>query len=515
MTRIAVARLWFEGNRFAPSVTTRADFERREWRTGEAALAASAGTATELAAVVDAAAARPGWRLEALRCASALPGGPIDESVFSQWLDEVLHGLRRLRPDGVYLSLHGAAITTARDTPETDVLRAVRSAVGDVPVVASFDLHGNLDPTLAQWLDFATVYRTYPHVDMRETATRALDALAAMLDGAARPVGAIVPAGHVLPSFNMRTDDDPMRGLLARARAAEDTPVDGGRVLEVSLFGGFPYADTVHTGGSVMAWVRPDHDGHGGSGSGDARARAHAAAHAIAQTMATAMADRAPAFEPRLLSARDGLLRALAAPPGLVAVTDPADNPLSGGAADTPGLFAALLALRREPGGPVNRLPAGAVAFACFADPPLVARATNAGAGSVLDVALGATRGAAFGAAVPARARVLRITDGRFVNTGPMERGAPVDVGRSVVLDVEGILTVVCEAPGPCNDPGFFALHGILPEATRLLCVKAKNHFRAAFAPLCRTIVDVDCPGPAAADLRMLPFARARLAMRG
>jgi microcystin degradation protein MlrC len=41
------------------------------------------------------------------------------------------------------------------------------------------------------------------------------------------------------------------------------------------------------------------------------------------------------------------------------------------------------------------------------------------------------------------------------------------------------------------------------------LCVKAKNHFRAAFEPLCRTIVDVDCPGPAAADLAALPFRRA------
>jgi len=508
MTRIAVARLWFEGNRFAPSATTRADFERREWRTGDAALAAAAGTATELAAVVDAAAARPGWRVEALRCASALPGGPIDEAVFTAWLDEVLDGLRRRRPDGVYLSLHGAAITTTRDTPESDALRAVRGAVGDRPVVASFDLHGNLDPAIAQWLDFGTVYRTHPHVDMRQAGARALDTLAEMLDGAARPVGAIVPTGHVLPSFNMRTDDEPMRGLLARARAVEDTPVDGGRLLEVSLFGGFPYADTAHTGASVMVWVRPD-------GSAGSRGRASAAAQANARALATAMAERAPAFEPRLLAARDGLLRALAAPPGLVAVTDPADNPLSGGAADTPGLFAALLALRREPGSAVHRLPAGTIAFACFADPPLVARATDAGAGAMLDLTLGATRGDRFGAAVPVRARVLRTTDGRFVNTGPMERGAPVDVGRSVVLEVDGIATVVCEAPGPCNDPGFFALHGIEPEATRLLCVKAKNHFRAAFAPLCRLIVDVDCPGPAAADLRSLPFTRVRLAPRG
>ena len=39
--------------------------------------------------------------------------------------------------------------------------------------------------------------------------------------------------------------------------------------------------------------------------------------------------------------------------------------------------------------------------------------------------------------------------------------------------------------------------------------MKAKNHFRAAFAPRLGAIVDADCPGPAAADLSTLPFRRA------
>jgi microcystin degradation protein MlrC len=92
-----------------------------------------------------------------------------------------------------------------------------------------------------------------------------------------------------------------------------------------------------------------------------------------------------------------------------------------------------------------------------------------------------------------------------------MERGAEVDVGPGVVLDVEGIAVVVTEAVGAANDPAFFAQHGLDLGALRLLCVKAKNHFRAAFEPLCSAIIDVDCPGPAAADLATLPFRRARL----
>jgi microcystin degradation protein MlrC len=486
--RVAVARLWFEGNRFSPTLTGPGDFARREWRIGADAIDAARGTETELAAVADAIGARPGWRIEVLRCASAAPGGPIDEPVFERWLDEVTGGLRRAPPDGVYLSLHGAAITTRRDSPDLDALRAVREAVGpDVPVVASFDLHANLEPAIVPLLDFATGYRTYPHVDMRETAARALDALAARLDGGERTHGAIVPLGRMLPSFNMRTDAGPMHALQALARAAERD----GDALDASLFGGFPYADTAASGASAMAWAR------------DA-----GTAVRVAQRLADAMASRAAAFEPRLLAPRDGLLRALALE-GPVAVTDPADNPLSGGGADTPALLATLLAMRREAGGPVAALPPGAIAFAFLADAALVERARAAGPGGALQATLGARHGDAFGPGVPVRARVLRLTDGRFVNTGPMERGATVDVGPSAVLDVEGVALVVTSAVGAANDPGFFALHGIEPDTTRLLVVKAKNHFRAAFASRLRAIVDVDCPGPAAADLSTLPFSRA------
>jgi len=43
-------------------------------------------------------------------------------------------------------------------------------------------------------------------------------------------------------------------------------------------------------------------------------------------------------------------------------------------------------------------------------------------------------------------------------------------------------------------------------DGTFLLCVKAKNHFRAAFAETFAAILDVDTPGPAALDLARLPF---------
>ena len=74
---------------------------------------------------------------------------------------------------------------------------------------------------------------------------------------------------------------------------------------------------------------------------------------------------------------------------------------------------------------------------------------------------------------------------------------------EAIESGIELIVTETCQSP---NDRGYFDLHGIDLAGPLLLCVKAKNHFRAAFGGLCARIIDVDCPGPATADLAGLPF---------
>jgi len=480
---LAVARLWYEANSFSPVIADRAAFERREWLTGDQALEAARGANTEIAALHDFQAAWPDWQVTVLRCASASPAGPMDDDLFSEFFDEVLDGLAKQTWDAVYLSLHGAGVTTRRARPELGLIAAVRNAIGDAPLGVSFDLHGNIAPEAARYITYASGYRTYPHVDMRETATRVLDRLATTAEGRLKPVGVVLKTGSLLPSFNMRTADGPMADIQALARVLES-----GRVLDVSAFGGFPYADTPDAGGTAMAYA-----------DGDAEAARNAA-----RILAEDMHARRGEFDIRLPSPAEGIARALAGPPGLVCVTDPADNPYSGGIADTPALFRALLQAR----------PPVPTVFAFFCDPALVDWAHLTGIGAVLDVKLGGQLSRDFGAPVEARAVVLRFTEGKFVNTGPMETGLAVDLGRTVLLDVEGIQVVVTETCSAANDPAFFALHGIDLGATRLLCVKAKNHFRAAFQPRAALIVDTDAPGPAALDLSTLPYGKVPMELR-
>jgi microcystin degradation protein MlrC len=489
--RLAVARFWYEGNAFAPLRADRAAFERCEWTRGAAALAAAQGTNTELAAVVEFTERHPQWEVVTLRCASALPAGPIDDAVFARFLaelrDDLAAGAANGGWDAVYLSLHGAAITTSRQAPDLEIVRLVRALLPRVPLGASFDLHGNMAPEIAGLLDVASVYRTHPHVDMKDTAHRVLDGL---LLCAARQLSTrcvVRNEGVLLGSFNMRTDAGPMRELEAAARAATT-----GAVREVALFGGFPYADTIHTGASVlvMSDAQLDADGH--------------AAAAAAQALTDEIRRLQPAFGVRLPSAAQAIASALAGQrPGLIAVTDPADNPLSGGACDTPGLLRALLDARVD-------VP---TAFASFADPSVVAAARRAGIGRSIEVTLGARFGAHFGPGITLRATIELLTDGTFRNVGPMQHGVVRRCGGSAVLIVDAqpsVRIIVTEQVVPADDPAFFALHGIDLATLRLLCVKAKNHFRAAFAQRCSEIIDCDAPGPACVDLARLPMRNRR-----
>jgi microcystin degradation protein MlrC len=485
--RLAIARLSHEGNSFSPLLTGQEDFARREWVAGAAARTFYRGSRSELGAAVAFLEARPDWGGTFLRCAAAPPGGPVESALLAAVRDEILEGLRDGPWDGVYLSLHGAMIGPQAPRADLDLVAAVRAAIGATPLALTFDLHANLDPALADHAEILLGYKTYPHVDTYETGVKALDLLSRAAEGEIAPVSRVAPVGALLPSFNMRTDQGPMAEMEAAARRLAAAR----GLLDVTPFGGFAYGDVPQAGASVTVCA-----------DGDAALAARAAVDLAAEFRA-----RRGAFLIHLPGAEAALREALAdrsasRAAGPVAVLEPADNPMSGGIGDTPGLFRALLAAR--PGMD----PASRVAFAFFCDPELVARARDAGPGAALDATLGGRLTGDFGPPVAVTARVARLTEGRFVNQGPMERGLPVDLGPTAVLEFQGIEIIITSACVSPNDAAYFALHGIELARLDLLCVKAKNHFRAAFAQTFARLIDADTPGPAALDLAKLPFRR-------
>jgi microcystin degradation protein MlrC len=476
MPRLAIARFSHEGNSFSPVPTGLAEF-KREWYRGQEAEAVYRGTATEGGGAVAFLDARPDWRGTFLRMAGATPAGPVTRDAYDAILAEIIDDLGQGEWDAVFLSLHGAMLVDGLDLADYEICRRVREAIGpDMPFGVSLDLHANLDPRLPGLVTFAAGFKEHPHTDMKETAERVLDVLDRTVKGEVSPVGHIAKLDAILPSINMRTAEGPMAELEAFARGLEFDP----RILDASPFGGFSYGDTAVAGCGALVFA-----------DGDAALARKAAERLVAETKA-----RLDRFFITLPSAAEGIAQALASPIGPVAVIDSGDNPASGGIADTPEMLRALFAAA----------PTVPVAFSFFCDPTLVERCWAAGEGGAIAGTLGGRISHDFGAPVPFSGTVLRLTDGQYVNVGPMMRGLPMSLGHTAVIGVGTISIIVTTACGSTNDPGFLTLHGIDMTQVAVLCIKAKNHFRAAFTAICPVMIDIDAPGPAALDIASFPF---------
>lgn len=472
--RLAVARLWHEGNSFTPLPTTFADFERREWFEGSENLSRYRGAGTEMGAVAAFIDSHPDWEVTVLRCASAPPGGPVEDALYERILTDMLRGLQGQTWDAVYLSLHGALVTVSEPQADLKLIRRIRAAIGrDTPLGVSFDLHANISPELVALVDFASGYKTHPHIDMDKTAARVLAELERLSHGGAKLQGAVKKLPVLLHSFNMRTASGPMADTVNEGKALCR---DG--VKDITVFGGFVWGDSPDAGASILSF-----------------AETKAQAEAAAEKLGTALYARRGQFRTSLPNPEQGLATALQTP-GLVCVVEPSDNPLSGGIGDTTGLLRELLQTRGD----------GDAVFAFLYDPDLVRRAKTAGAGARLEVKLGGRIAPHFGAAVETVVEVAALTDGKFVNEGPFETGMAVDLGETAVLRAGRVKIIVTSSCQAGIDPAYFHLHGIDLQQTRLIAAKAKNHFRAAFVDRAAIIVDVDTPGPAALDLSLLPF---------
>lgn len=482
MRHIAIARFGHEGNSFGSVLTQLADFKACEWASGEAeVLARYAGTNTEIGGAIDFIQRQSAWTPHYLRCAWATPSGEIEREVFETILAELIDGLSARCWDAVYLGQHGAMQVVGIEHADAEIIRRVRTVIGDTALGVSFDLHANITPQLLEMIDVSVGYKCHPHTDMAATAQKCLGLLLQTVDQRIRPTCAVAPMNAILPTINARTTDGPMAEAGAFARGLEF----GGGLLDVTVYQGYAYGDRAYAGASAVVYAN------------DNKESAERAVHAMIGEM-NRVRDR---LMVRLPGAAEGIAEAIALARqgrGPVAVIDSADHPGAGANADTPGLLRALL----------EAAPDVSAAFVFFWDPDLVQKVTEAGVGETLDVLLGGRLTDAYGPPVRAQATVERLTNGKIVHTGPVYHGMEFDFGPTAVLKVNGIRIVITSNCLMVTDPTFFELHGIDLASLGVLAIKAKNQFRGAFTETFRTMIDVDVPGPATFDFTKLPFKK-------
>ncbi|WP_284614585.1 M81 family metallopeptidase [Aquabacterium humicola] len=494
MTRIFIAGFQHETNTFAPSQADWAAFNRGSsypaYARGDAMVELIAPGSLPLSGFITAARER-GWTLVPSVWAGATPSAHVTKDAFERIAAEMVEDLRAAagRIDGILLDLHGAGVAEHVDDTEGELLERLRAVVGpDMPLIATLDLHANVSERMLRHADAFFVYRTYPHVDMRERGHAAVAAMARRLAPGARPLHtASRRLPYLLPLNTQCTLLEPAAGLMRTLDALER---EHGVQLEFAM--GFPAADIADCGPVVF--------GHG----------EHAAAVGRAvEALAAAVNARRSEFALQWLLPRDAVREALQRAQGAsapVVIADTQDNPGAGGDSNTTGMLHALLAE-----GAGRRFP-GRIALGLLFDPDAAAAAHAAGVGTTLTLTFGRSvkdyRGEPTDAALTREVRVEAISDGTIPLHGPMTAGSTVRLGPCARIDVDGVQVLLASAKCQMLDLDLCRFLGVQPSEMAVIVVKSSVHFRAAFQPIAHSILVAKAPGPMAADPEDLAWTK-------
>jgi microcystin degradation protein MlrC len=489
MTRIAVGGFLHETNTFAPTKATYADFVHGGgWPSmahGAEVLKVMRNINVGLAGFVEAAETN-GWEMVPTISCAASPSAHVTRDAYERIVKVMIDGIAAAGPlDAVYLDLHGAMVTEHLDDGEGEILARLRRVVGnELPVVASLDLHANVTPEMIEHADALIAYRTYPHIDMAETGRAAAKHLTLLLRSRQRLAKAFRQLPFLIPISWQCTNDQPTKSIYQQLAALQNEAVP-----MLSFAPGFPAADFAHCGPSVFAYGRTQRD-----------------ADAAADRIAVLIESHEDDFDGRIYSPDEGVRHAMelaktATRP--IVIADTQDNPGAGGDSDTTGMLRALV-----------RNNASRAALGVIFDPGSARAAHAAGVGATLTLALGGKSGISGDAPYEATFMVEKLSDGKFVASGPYYGGRDMDMGPSAALRIGDVRVVVSSHKAQLADQSMYRYVGIEPSEQAILVNKSSVHFRADFEPIADKLLICAAPGAMPADTASLPWTRLRAGMR-
>ena len=497
MSRIAVGGFQHETNTFAPQRASWADFERADawpgYVRGPALFDAVAGVNIPIAGAVETLRGL-GHELVPLSWCSAPPCSYVEEDAYERVAAGMLEDLAAAGPlDGLYLDLHGAMVAVRHEDGEGELLRRIRALLGErIPIVASLDFHTNMTREMVRHASAMVGYKTYPHVDMAETGSRA----AALLDKLIREKRPLFKAyrqvDFLIPLVWQCTMAEPTKGVFDLMDDIERGGASHNQgLVSITHTPGFPPADIAECGPALVVY---GHD--------------QEAADAAADRILAAINAKEAQFAGRLYTADEAAQEAIrlsqsASKP--IVLADIQDNPGAGGTSDTVGLLRALIAHKAK----------GAV-LGMIVDPEAAKAAHDGGEGALLSCGVGAKVGYAGEVPVAGRWRVMRLGTGEFTGTGPMMKGAKFRVGpTALVTDEDSGVSVVlaCARIQACDQEQFRDV-GIEPSQVPILALKSTVHFRADFQPIAETVLCVVSPGAHVSDPVEMPYRHLRHGVR-
>jgi microcystin degradation protein MlrC len=470
--RIGILGVNQECNTFSPIPTTLEDFHLR---LGQELVNHWRGTRTELGGFIDVL-QRPDVEIVPLLVGWAITKGRILEPEFARMKQILADSLRAALPlDGMLVALHGAMCAEGADDAEGALLEVIRGIVGaSLPLCLTLDLHANVTERICRLADAVIGYRTYPHIDLYETATTAGEMLLRILAGEPRPRTVMQKVPIIVPGENMQTAYGPFAEVWSYGKSLQTPEIES-----FSVFGVQAWLDIEEMGGAVLAVTHRD------------EAKAREFCRSVAKRFWDLKKDFEVSFPPPESAIKD----ALETPGQPVVLSESSDSPTAGSPGDSADLLRALLG-----GAP------GVPATLWLRDEAAVELAEKAGPGAKLRLSLGGAYDKINRHPVTVDAEVLRLSDGDFVMTGSQYTGMKTSMGRAAVLQVGAVTVLVSKLPAINIDPQLFRSQGIEPREKKIVVVKSATAFRAEYKPFAAKILMVDTPGVSTPNIRSIPF---------
>jgi microcystin degradation protein MlrC len=429
-----------------------------------------------------------GW--EVVPAATYLAGasGMVDHTVFEAFWDETMPILVKAIADGldgIFLSLHGAMVTTQLEDPDGELLARIRAIPGadKLPIYGVYDLHATLTQEMGQLSDGLVCYRQCPHDDTYESAVRATELLARCLRTGVRPRQHVLVTPIVWPPTGTGTRDGPMQVLEEQARRMErDIP----GLLAVNVVGGYSFAD-VHDAGLAFGIITEGDDDQ---------------ARAAMQDLGKIAWEMREGGIPKEHDLDEVLDSFVPNPKGPMILVEPADNIGGGGPGDCTDVLRALL----------NHNVQGAAVV--IADPEAVEALKGVPIGGSATIAIGGKGSRLDLGPVSLEVELISRSDGRFELEDPKSQivvlGRVIEMGQTAVVRHRGLTILLTSKRLAPMDLGQWRSQGINPEKLGVIGVKAAVGHRRAYDPIASSSFTVRTRGPCASDLRQLPYRRIR-----
>jgi microcystin degradation protein MlrC len=480
---VLTAEFSHESNTFSRCPADYAAFTDRGVRLGEDAITERGNANTPIAGFLDI--GRPAdWRVIHAISAAAQPSGPVTRDAFDRIAGAIVEAAKAHagKIDGVLLGLHGAMVTEFSEDGEGELLQRVRAVLGpEVPIGITLDPHANVTRKMTELANIVVSYKTYSHVDVRETGKLAAGIMQRAMAGEIRPVTLRAERPMLEEVNGGRTDIGPMVERIAKAGAYEQEQ----GVFAVSVTGGFGNADIEEVGPTVLVTCEGDHGRH----------------QAFAEALVDDMWQRRFEVVTPFLSVEDAVAEAesYVATSGPLIIADYADNPGGGGYGDATGLL--------------NGMIEADLKDACFGpivDPEVAAELRKGKPGSTVSVRLGGKVDPKIGGGpLTLTGTLVSVSDGAYVGDGPLG-GLRGSWGPCAVLRVGDIEILVTTIRAQMTDLQQFRAFGIDPAAKRVVGLKSMQHFRAAFEPIAGKVIVCDSGALCTPDLSKLPYPRVR-----